>query len=79
MASRSVYFLGSDNDPGMPISGKDFKNKRYLKKTEVILEFNQEAQAKNIPAQMQRAFQYTIQKCNSNNSSIIDYLDNSNQ
>lgn len=59
------------------LSGKDFKNKRYLKKTEVILEFNQEAQAQNIPAQMQKAFQYTIQKCDSNNSSIIDYLDNS--
>jgi len=59
------------------LSGKDFKNKRFLKKTEVILEFNQEAQAKNIPSQMQKAFQYTIQKCNSDNSSIIDYLDNS--
>ncbi len=59
------------------LSGKDFKNKRYLKKKEVILEFNQEAQSKNIPIQMQRAFQYTIQKCQNNNSSIIDYLDNS--
>jgi hypothetical protein len=61
------------------LSGKDFKNKRYLKKTEVILEFNQEAQAKNIPSQMQKAFQYTIQRCNSDNSSIIDYLNNSQQ
>lgn len=61
------------------LSGKDFKNKRYLKKTEVILEFNQEAQAKNIPYQMQRAFQYTIQKCINDNSSIIDYLNNSGQ
>lgn len=61
------------------LSGKDFKNKRYLKKTEVILEFNKEAQANNIPARMQRAFQYTIQKCNSDNSSIIDYLNNSGQ
>jgi hypothetical protein len=61
------------------LSGNNFKNKRYLKKTEVVLEFNQEAQAKNIPSQMQKAFQYTIMKCNNNNSSIIDYLDNSGQ
>jgi hypothetical protein len=59
------------------LSGKDFKNKRYLKKTEVILEFNQEAQEKNIPSQMRRAFQYTVQKCNNDNSSLIDYLNNS--
>ena len=61
------------------LSGKNFQNKRYLKKREVILEFNQEAQTQDIPSQMQKAFQYTIQKCQSNNSSLIDYLENSEQ
>ncbi len=61
------------------LSGKNFKKKKFLKKREVVLEFNQEAQTRNIPFQMQKAFQYTIQKCQSNNSSLIDYLDNSEE
>ena len=58
------------------LSGKNYKNKRYHKREAVIIEFNKEAQSKNIPAQMQKAFQYTILKCN-NGSTIVDYLNNS--
>ena len=57
-------------------SGKDYRSKRYLKRKAVILEFNKVAQSKDIPSQMQKAFQYTIQKCN-NGSTIVDYLNNS--
>lgn len=58
------------------LSGKNYRSKRYLKKKAVILEFNKEALSKDIPSQMQKAFQYTIQKCK-NSSTIVDYLNNS--
>lgn len=57
------------------LSGKDYKYKRYRKKEAIIIEFNKEALTKDIPSQMQKAFQYTIQKCNSN-STILNYLNN---
>lgn len=58
------------------LSGKNYKNKRYVKKDVIIIEFNKESLSENIPGQMQKAFQYTIQKCNSY-SSILNYLNNS--
>lgn len=57
------------------LSGKDYRYKQVRKKESVVLEFNKEALNNNIPLQMQKAFQYTVQKCNQN-SSILIYLEN---
>ena len=57
------------------LSGNNYQHKQVRKKESVILEFNKEALNNNIPLQMQKAFQYTVQKCNQN-SSILIYLDN---
>jgi len=78
--SRNVCLVFKPENKGKikvtKLSGKNYKYKHYLKKEEIIIEFNKESLSDNIPSQMQKAFQYTIQKCNSN-SSILNYLNNS--
>ncbi|UCG28437.1 MAG: hypothetical protein JSV24_03490 [Bacteroidales bacterium] len=55
------------------LSGKNYRFKQVRKKKSIILEFNQEAIQNNIHLQMQKAFQYSIQKCNQN-STILNYI-----